>query len=343
MTTQARCALESHTDHLDEARKDCEQALAIVRDALGPDHPLVAEAETNLGIVSADRHDFADAKRLWVSALDRLDRGGGDDRLGVATVLLDLGEISIDTGDLPAAKAYLDRLRTVTASAATSPQYLDVGITLAHLLRATESPAAEIKAMEDLQRRANATLGLVSRTTAHASEDLAIAYENAGRLPEARAMFENAVASARALYGLRHRTTLGVEGRYAQTLLELHQAKEAQPLLEQIVAIVDEDLPGDTTFRAEAYTNLADCMLQLGDLTRSLDLAKRGLAIREQRNDDPLQTSEVRFILAKAMWRAHDPKAIAVAEKSAAEMKAIGPRATTLPEVEAFLTQARGH
>ena len=335
---QLLCGLEARIDAFALAKAHCEEALAITTGALRADHPLVAEAEVDLGMVAAIRHDFAEARRLWESALARLDRGASGDALGTATVLIDLGELALDTRDHAAATKYLTRLRTISGTAATSPENLDVQVRLAHLLRETRSPAAEVAELEALARKAEASLGLAHPTTAHALEDLAGAYYESHQMAEARATYAHAVEAAKALYGPRHLTTLAIEGRYGQALLELHDAATARPLLEQVAAILDDTVPADSAFRAEADTNLADCLLQLGQPARAAALAQQALAIREKRGDDPLQTSEVRFIYAKALGK--DPRALALATQARDEMKAIGPRATTLPEVEVWLKRA---
>jgi Tfp pilus assembly protein PilF len=336
---QLQCGAEVRTGQFALAQQHCTEAVTIVAQALGPDHPFVAEAETNLGFVAVTQNDFKGARAIWERALARLDRGHDDDVLGLATVLVNLGTISL-YDDEPAARRYLTRLQSATATAGTNPKNLAVQVRMAELLRKTD-PAAGLLALETIARRAEATLGLANRTTAYALEDLAGAYHQSGRIRDAKLAFERNLEAVRLLYGERSLTTLATENRYGQTLVELGEAANARPVLERIVLAVEQMSP-DSPFLAEAYTNLADCLLQLGDAAHAEDYAKRGLAIREH-GDDPLQTSEVRFILGKAMWKARkDPKAIEVVTKSRDEMRAIGPRASTLPEVEAWLKQARG-
>jgi hypothetical protein len=99
----------------------------------------------------------------------------------------------------------------------------------------------------------------------------------------------------------------------------------------------------DSAFLAQALTNEADCAISLGDAAGAIEPARRALAIREQRGDDPLQTSEARFVLAQALWAARkDPSAVALARTARDEMAAIGlPRAATLPEVKRWLAGDR--
>jgi hypothetical protein len=125
-------------------------------------------------------------------------------------------------------------------------------------------------------------------------------------------------------------------------MMMMHDAKAARPLFEHAVLALEATVPPDSSFLAEADTNLADCLTALGEAQAAIAPATRALAIREQRGDDPLQTSEARFVLVQALWKARrDPAAVAMARKARDEMRAIGPRATTLPDVERWLAGAR--
>ena len=51
------------------AKQSHEQALAICRKALPPDHPDIAQSLNNLGLVQDDLRDYAGAKRSHEEAL----------------------------------------------------------------------------------------------------------------------------------------------------------------------------------------------------------------------------------------------------------------------------------
>jgi len=338
---QVECAFEESSEQLAEAKAHCNEAIAIFTAEVGPDHPYVAEAETNLGVAYVLDLDRVKARAIWERALARLDRGHDEDVLGLASVLIDLADVSVDLHDVPAASAYLERVRQVTANAWTDPKSLSLQLRAAGLQCETDV-AGCIDTIEGIAKHAEAAFGIANRTTGAAYEALGIAYWHVHRMRDAKAAFARNVEATRAIYGDRNPATLKQEDRYAQALLELGETKEARPLLEHITFALEETAAPDSPSLASAYCNLADCMLQLGDAARAEELAQKGLAIRVKRANDPLQTSEVRFILAKAMWKARkDPRALREAMTARDEMKAIGPSATTLPEVEAFLKQAR--
>ncbi|CAN5234784.1 hypothetical protein BH11MYX1_BH11MYX1_07600 [soil metagenome] len=113
-------------------------------------------------------------------------------------------------------------------------------------------------------------------------------------------------------------------------------------LFEDNVRELEAAVPADSPLLAEAYTNIADCLTALGEETAAVEPARKALAIRERRGDNPLQTAEARFVLAQAIWLAHrDPAAIAMAKVAREEMRAIGPQATTVPEIERWLAGRR--
>ncbi|HEY0250373.1 MAG TPA: tetratricopeptide repeat protein, partial [Kofleriaceae bacterium] len=282
-----------------------------------------------------------DARATWDRALARFDRSGGEDALGVATVLVDLLSVSTEQRDLAAADRYLARLQSLAATAETRPDNLGVQIRVAQLV-ALREPARGIALAEDLAKRSDAALGRNSRTSASAYESLGYMYSDAKRFADAKTAFERTVEASRALYGERNPTTIDTEERFNQLLVETGDLATARPNLERLELALEQTQPKDSAKLANAELNLADCMLRQNDLAKAEDFARRSLAIRETRGDDPLQTSEARFLLAQVIWKARkEPTAIAFATKARDEMKAIGPRASTLPDVEQFLKQAR--
>jgi len=339
---ELECGVEGRTGALAQARAHCEEALALALRALGPDHPEVAEAETNLGVAVATQGDLAGARRIWESALARLERSRGADSPGLAPVLLDLGDVALALRDPAAAERYLARAAALVTAEPNSASSLDLRIRMAGLARETGKADDGIHMLEDVARRAEATFGLAHPTTGHALEDLAAAYYDASRMTEARDTFARAVQAAQQLYGEHHPTTLGIEGRYGQSLMELGDAAAARPIFERVMLALEASAPADSPLLAQAYTNFADALLATGEPARAAEIAAKGLAIRDKRGDDPLQTSEARFILGKAMWRARkDPAAVAVVRRARDEMKAIGEAATSLPEAERWLAGKR--
>ncbi len=336
------CATDGQVGKLDEGRTHCTEALDMIRGALGVDHPLVAQAESELGVAVAITGDLAGARRHWEAALATLERGLGNKAPGLAAVLLDLADVSRELGDPAAADRYLARALDLAGNPATSPDNLDVQLRLATQLRAHGQIAEGLARLEDLARRAEVTLGPLHPTTAHAYAELGDAYYETDHYAEARATYDKAVKASTAIYGALHPTTLGMMGRLGQAMMEMKDVNAARPVFQQAMVGLEAAGQPDSAVLASAYTNFADCLTTLGDAKAAVEPATKALAIQEKRGDSPLQTSEARYVLAQALWKARrDPGAVALARKARDEMRAIGPSASSLPDIERWLAGAR--
>ncbi len=336
------CSTESQVGKLDDGRAHCAEAFEMMRGALGADHPLVADAESELAVAIAITGDLVGARRHWEAALATLERGLGNDAPGLAAVLMNLADVSRELADPVAADRYLSRALQLPSSATSSPDNLEVQLRLANQLRAHGQAAEGLARLEDLARRAEATLGPVHPTTAHAFADLGDAYYETDRYADARATYGKAIKVSTAIYGALHPTTLGVMGRYGQAMMMMGDAKSARPVFEQAMLGLEAAGDPNSPVLGSAYTNLADCLTTLGEPAAAVEPATKALAIQEQRGDNPVQTSQARFVLAQALWKARrDPAAVPLARKARDEMRAIGPRASSLPDVERWLAGAR--
>jgi tetratricopeptide (TPR) repeat protein len=337
---QRLCSVEGQLGKLADARAHCEEAVKVLREELGEAHPHVAEAQSNLGIELAIEGDLKAAREHWLAALSTLERGLGPDAPGLAPVLLNLSDVSRELRDPDAAERYLARTVKVSASAETSAESIGVQIRAADQLRSTGKSAEGLAMLEQLARRAEATLGPAHPTTASALDSLGDAYYESDRYADARDTYQKAIKAKGTLYGERHPTTLGTMGRYGQALLEMNDAKAACPVFEQVMLATEETVKTNPPLLAQGYVNFADCLNTTGDHARALPLAEKALAILEPRADDPVHISQARFVLAQALWGARrDPQALVIARKARDEMRAIGPQATSLPDVERWLVK----
>jgi len=336
------CAAEGELGKLADARAHCDEALQLVRESFGELHPLVAEAETNLAKVLAISGDVTAARKHWESALATLERGYGGDAPALAAVLINLATVAGDHGDPAGAERYLARALKSTANAVTSAEGIHARVLVANQLRATGRAREGVEMLEDVARRAEATLGVRDRATGFAFEELGSAYYEAERYRDAQDAWNKSLASAAAVYGESHQTTLLSAERVAEAKLAMNDAKSARPLLERVMLGFEAQLEPDSPLLATAYTDMADCLTRLGEMQRGLELAQKGLAIREQHGDDPLRTAEARYVLAQALSRAGRPGAVALARRARDELRALGPvAASSLAEVEHWLAKAR--
>ena len=84
-------------------------ALAILEAAYGPDHPNVARALTNLGLVLGDLAELDGARTLLERSLGIVERRYGANHPVVARTLLDLGIVLHGLGKPAAAREVIER------------------------------------------------------------------------------------------------------------------------------------------------------------------------------------------------------------------------------------------
>jgi len=339
---QRLCGVESQIGKLAEARRHCEEAVDLLGRALGAQHPMVAEAISSLAVAIAIEGDLKLARTTWEKALAVVERSLGVQDPEQVPMLLNLGDVSRMLGDPAAAERYLARAVELSGKDANDANDIELRLRVASQLGSTGRAAEALAMREDLVRRAEAQLGRDHPSTASALADLARSYYNADRLPDARALFERAIAAHSAINGERHAVTLTLQGQYGQTLMALKDAAAARKVYEHVMLALESTVAVESPFLGQAYSNFADALLALREPGASTPAAK-GFGIREKLADDPLQLAEARFIYGQALWRDNRdrPRAVALVKQARDEMRAIGADATSLPRVERWLAGSR--
>ena len=342
MALQHLCNVEDLAGDLTHGRAHCEEAVRLLQSALGADHPLVAEAEVNLGVSIAAAGDVGEAQRDWQAALAILERGLGDDSPSLSTVLVDLVDGARVLGDGAAADRYLERAVKVSAHLASTADGIDVEELVANKLRDNGKLPEAIAMLEPLARRAEVVVGLQHPTTVRVLEDLGTAYYLVGRFGEAKASYDKSLTAASQLYGERSSASLALQLKYGEALLMMNDDKTACPVFERAMAGLEATVKADAPELAEADTNFAICSTTIGEAARAIEPAQQGLAIRERRGDNPMDTAQARYTLGQALWRARrDPTAVAMVRKARDELRALPQGAAVLPEVERWLAGDR--
>jgi tetratricopeptide (TPR) repeat protein len=93
---------------LDEAKAELEAVLKVRERQFGPDHPLLASLLGNLGLISSDRGDHAEAERLYQRCLDLLLAALGPEHQVIVTAHINLGNAQRRQGKLDEALVHLD-------------------------------------------------------------------------------------------------------------------------------------------------------------------------------------------------------------------------------------------
>ena len=240
---EVRCGLETRTDHLEDARKDCEQALQIVRDALGPDHPLVAEAEINLGIDLGGRDTTPTSRRAIWETRARAPRARRRRRScsGLATVLCrprhGLARHRRH-GCRRSATSIALRNRSSAIGRAPTRSTSTFRSAVAAPLARDRIAAAEIAAIEDIARRAEAALGSRIERPRTRSKISPLRTTRPAGSPMRERAFKRGLERRAAVrrsppHDARRRRPL------RQTCSSSAMRRTPEPLLEQIVLAVD--------------------------------------------------------------------------------------------------------
>lgn len=203
---------------LERAEAGFRRVLEIREQSLGPSHPDVAKALANLGIALRRQSRLDEARDVYARAL-AVFRSNGPDDVRTATLLLGLGKLEHERGDLEAALRHLDQALALQ-EAELPPEHPDIA-------RALTSRALVLAALGDLPAaRSSFARGEASRARAKGSE-VAVAE---GRFAFARA--------------LRDRGEHAEATTLARRALEELPADTAPELRRDVTAWLAEGAPG---------------------------------------------------------------------------------------------------
>jgi tetratricopeptide (TPR) repeat protein len=293
----------THGDY-EQAELHYRRALLLREQALGPDHPRVAQSLNNLGFVLARQGKHEQAELHHRRVLQVLEEALGPDHPHVASSLNNLGTVLLAQGDYEQAKLHQQRALEIREQALgpDHPHVAVVSIDLGNVFLAQgEHEQAELH-----YRRA---------------------------LP----MFEKALGPDHpdvALAALNLAAVLERQGEHEQA--ELHY-RRALPMLEKA-------LGPDHPRVAEVLLGLARVALAQQHAVAARAPAERALAIREASKAAPAELAWARLVLADALWPAEPerPRARELAEQARAAFAEGGQaREDDLAQAEAWLAQHR--
>jgi tetratricopeptide (TPR) repeat protein len=254
---------------LDAAEQRYRDALALRREALGPDHPEVATSLNDLGSTDYARGRYAEARLTLEQALALRTRVLGPDHPEVSDTETGLGAIFYATGDYRASRDHYARAAAIRG-AAFGPDHPKTAGALMNLGN------AEL-ALGDLERAAEhyeAARAIQEKTLGPEHPELAYSLTNLGLV-------------------LRNQDRLAESIRYYERALRIREKTLA---------------PGDPTI-GHNLELLGDAMAAAGFLPQALDALGRALSIREKAlGPDHPDTASTLLSLGEATAKAGRPK-----------------------------------
>lgn len=289
----------------------CDEAIAIARTTLGPDHPTTIEVEGSpaLGWVIANRDDLA--RPLVERTLDRLGALYGPEHPLLGPWLFLATELANNRKDAAASAAYLARLERIDQGTRTDRgvEQLNVQLKVARFQINGSEGAKGRAAAERLRDEAARRFGDHHPTTIKAIGLVAASDFDAGHYVDAVAGYRRMIEADVAVFGSEHPNTIAVEFSLAHALIltETPAAdREARDRLRHVLARSE----ADSASAADANTFLAEAYLHLGDAAAAVPVAERGAVLH--RPADTIGLAYAELVLGRALWGQGTQRARAV-------------------------------
>lgn len=267
-----------------QARARAERALAIRRQLLGEDHPLVAESLNNLGQLHAALGDYAGAESYLKQALLIDERVFGPSHPNVATGLNNLAEVYRAAGDDARAFPLMQRALSIDEKA-LGPEDPHVAGDLNNLAAVHWALGRPAQARKLLER----ALAILEKTVdgnhprlATCLANLAGIHESVAEYDEAVSLLKNALEIKEKSLGPAHPEVLAL----LESLAPLHRARgewsEARSVYERLLEIRREREGEDGPSLAEILGKLGRLEELSGDRRKALEHFRRAREIREK-------------------------------------------------------------
>jgi tetratricopeptide (TPR) repeat protein len=279
---------------LRQAQFVLEQALILLEEEFGPDHPELADSLNNLGVVLKGLGELPAAREVLERALAIHEAQVGPDHPQVARCLDNLGGVLHGFGELDAAHQAHQRARSIFEAhpgpdhPALAHSLTNIGVVLIDL---GDLPGAR-DALENALAIYEAQLGPDHPSAALNLVNLGRVLQGLGELPAARDAVKRAVDIYQACLGPYHPDVAMTLEVLEVILWDLGEFTDARDVIERVVTIYETALGSDHAAVGHALNNLAAVHGRLGNLTAAHNAIKRAVAIleAERGRDDPEAT-----------------------------------------------------
>ena len=266
------------------ARKPLERSLALLRQAHGEQHPLVAAALANLAAVCHDQGDLSQARKLSEQARDLLVKLHGPAHATVATALNNLADVCRSEGDLPRAQRLHEGALALRRKL-FGERHADVGQSLNNLAAVCYlrgDPARARQLYEQALALFTRLHGEEHATVAAVLNNLGLVCQDQGDLFQAHTAYSRARTVLTRLRGPDHAEVAAVLSNLAEVCRARADLVQARRLHEQALAIRRKRLGRRHPDVAASLNNLAEVCRDEGDLDRARQLHEQVLALQRE-------------------------------------------------------------
>ena len=270
-----------------------ERTLADVERILGPDHPDTLKTRGQLAVAYLQAGRTAEVIRLLEPALTDAERTLGPDSPTILTIRANLAAAYDQAGRTAEAITLLERALT-DAERTLGPNHPHTLAIRSNLGAVRET--APFQGNLGVVREIAETITLLERTIADRERilgpdhpdtlatcnNLATAYQEAGRTGEAITLLERSLADVERILGPDHPDTLLIRSNLAVVYQEAGRTGEAIPLLERSLADRERILGPDHPDTLSARSNLAVAYRRARGIAEAIPLLERSLADRER-------------------------------------------------------------
>lgn len=309
---------------LDQARPQLTLALALARTVHGAEHPAVAQALHDLGLLEKASGDPRAAESLYTQALDQERRLLGTASPQYAETLNDLGVLLRTTGRLEPAetalrealelrRAVLSRQQEGAAGdvAQQRKSIKDVATTMTNLASVLKN-RGDYQPAEALYREAldsfREVLGPEHYHVAVAANNLALLLSDTGRYQDAEALYLEGLAIRRQVFGNQHAAVATGLNNLGHLLVVTRRYQDAEPLFRESLDIA-RTLPGDKSGLANTLNSLADLLAKEGRFAEAEPLGREAMEIRRERDPDHPRLAGSLLVLGRIRLGQGDPGA----------------------------------
>jgi tetratricopeptide (TPR) repeat protein len=267
-----------------EAEQVYQWALTIIKTALGPEHPDVARALSNLAVLYKAQGKYTEAEPLFKRALAIQEKEFGPDHPEVARSLNNLALLHRIRWKYTEAEPLFKRALAIREKALGS-EHPDVARTLSNLAVLYKAQGKYAEA-GPLFRRALAIrekeLGPDHPEVARSLNDIALFYKGQDNHPDVESMFRRALLIWENALGPKHPDLAIGLNNLGVLYFQQNKYDEAQSLFRHAQEIEELALGQEHPDLAHTLSNLAAIYMMKNDFLKAKALFERVLAIREK-------------------------------------------------------------